>query len=71
MLKPALVGEKEAAGYIGLSVGWLRKTRMTGASRSNSNGPDFLKVANGRGVRYRIQDLDRWIEENIQEGTAS
>ncbi len=43
----------EAADYIGKSVSWLNKSRMTGG------GPTYLKL--GGAVRYLQSDLDAWL----------
>ena len=47
------VNERDAAIYIGMSVAFLRKSRMEG------HGPAFLRIA--RSIRYRIPDLDEWL----------
>lgn len=59
--------EKEAAEYLGMSVNFLRRTRMKARTRLKAQGPDFFKVPGGRAVRYRLEDLQRWLEENIQK----
>lgn len=44
---------KAAADYIGKSVSWLTKSRMSGA------GPVYMKV--GGGVLYSVTDLDSYL----------
>lgn len=44
----------EAAAYVGLSKPTLERFRVTG------EGPHFVKL--GGAVRYRKEDLDKWIE---------
>jgi Helix-turn-helix domain len=57
-----LVDETEAATYLGdLPVRTLRQWRYVG------RGPRYVKVE--RHVRYRISDLDRWLDANtVQPG---
>lgn len=53
-ITPALVSSPDAARYLGLQEGSLRQMRMRG------EGPRYYKI--GRAVRYRISDLDKWID---------
>ena len=53
---------REAALYLGLAVSTLNKWRCHGG------GPQFLKL--GRAVRYRKDDLDRFIETRMFGSTA-
>ncbi|SRR6266542_3080477 len=53
----------EAAVYIGMSDSWLRQTRMAG----RTDGPAFVR-AGARSVRYRLADLDRWLERRLCAG---
>jgi excisionase family DNA binding protein len=46
--------EREAAAYLAMSSHTLR------AWRARGGGPAFHKL--GRSVRYRVADLDRWLE---------
>lgn len=62
---PAVLDEKGAATYIGMSPGFLRRARMTGRTKSGSTGPDFVRVPGGKAVRYRVVDLDAWLEANL------
>lgn len=59
-----IINEKDAARYIGMSVSFLRQSRMTGKLKKRTPGPPFAKY--GRAVRYRIQDLDDWITQHLQ-----
>lgn len=53
------VDEKVAAKYIGMSVPFLRQSRMEDALETRTPGPPYLKV--GRAVRYLLEDLDAWL----------
>ena len=53
---------REAAQYLGLAVSTLNKWRCHGG------GPEFLKL--GRAVRYRRDDLDRFLEARMFCSTA-
>ncbi len=37
--------------------------------RRNGVGPDFIRV--GRLIRYRREDVDRWLQEQTQRQTPS
>ena len=52
----------QAAFYIGLSRRTLEKMRLTG------DGPRFRK--HGRYVRYHINDLDAWSEDERRSSTS-
>src|SRR3954452_23814937 len=60
---PELLRSSEAAFYIDMSDSWLRQTRMMG----RTDGPPFLRQ--GRAIRYRRCDLDRWLECRLCGGT--
>ena len=47
----------DAARYIGFSVWWLK------VQRRRRRGPAFLRI--GRTIRYRVSDLDAWLESNV------
>ncbi|AHK80055.1 hypothetical protein M911_13840 [Ectothiorhodospira haloalkaliphila] len=54
-----VLNPKEAATYV-------RSTERTLACwRSLGRGPKFVKV--GRFVRYRVTDLDDWLEEHTRQ----
>jgi predicted DNA-binding transcriptional regulator AlpA len=52
-----------ASRYTGLSQSTLEKRRLYGG------GPPFLKL--GRLVRYRISDLDRWLDSQLMATTSA
>ena len=54
------LSEKEAAQYLSMSRSFLRQGRMNGDREGRTPTPPYLKI--GRSVRYRIADLDRWLE---------
>lgn len=54
------LGTDEAAAYISKSASWLHKTRM------NGSGPVYLKI--GGAVRYRVKDLDAWLDKTARVG---
>jgi predicted DNA-binding transcriptional regulator AlpA len=51
--------EAAAAEYIGMSVGYLRLSRMRGTTKCTS-APPFVRI--GKSVRYLPRDLDDWLE---------
>jgi hypothetical protein len=62
-LPPAnMVPEKEAAHYIGMSVPFLRKSRMEGRRKNRTPGPPYSRL--GRSIRYSLRDLDAWLLEH-------
>ena len=61
-MKSPVMNEREAARYIDLSVSFLRQSRMNGDRRSRTPGPPFVRI--GRSIRYRVEDLDRWLLEH-------
>lgn len=63
-----LLKDQEAAKYLGLSVSTLRQWRLNPGRTGFENPPPFIKL--GHAVRYRKEDLDRWIEQNTHGGAA-
>lgn len=61
MNKHAL-NDQEAATYIGMSVSFLRQSRLNGDRRTYTRGPSYIRI--GRAVRYLVPDLDKWLEMN-------
>src|SRR4051794_29361666 len=59
---PEMLRSAEAALYIDMSDSWLRQSRMAG----RTDGPPFLRQ--GRAIRYRRCDLDRWLERRLCGG---
>lgn len=53
-----LLTTKEAAGRVCLSARTLERLRAAG------EGPNFLKI--GRWVRYRVEDLEEWLESRAR-----
>jgi excisionase family DNA binding protein len=53
----------DAAAYLGLSVSYLNKMRISGG------GPVFLKLS--RAVRYRQEDLDAWTASRRYNSTSA
>jgi hypothetical protein len=57
-VRRAVVNETTAAAYCGISRQLLRNSRWRGYG-----GPAYLKI--GAAVRYRVADLDRWLESRL------
>jgi len=57
-----LVDEQEAARMLGYTVGTLRNWRFKG------RGPRFVRIS-PKSIRYRIQDLEAWIEFRLVQST--
>lgn len=58
----SLITDKQAALYLSISENWLRQARMD-CNRERVLGPPFIRI--GRAVRYRISDLDSWLENRL------
>jgi predicted DNA-binding transcriptional regulator AlpA len=56
------VDTEEAARHLGLAVSTLEKMRVYG------DGPAYVKL--GRSVRYRICDLEAYLEKRVVESTS-
>ncbi len=50
----------EAANYTGTSVSYLARCRSEGNREGKKPGPIYSKV--GRIIRYKVEDLDKWLE---------
>jgi len=61
-----LLRDDEAAAYIDMSASWLRKSRMEGARLNQIPPPPHLKI--NRAIRYRVTDLDAWLEARKVQG---
>jgi len=59
----SVMNVEQAADYLGLAVSTLNKWRCYG------DGPVFLKL--GRSVRYRVQDLNSFIDQSEHASTSS
>jgi hypothetical protein len=55
--------EEAAAEYIGMSVSYLRLSRMRGATKC-TDAPPFIRI--GKAIRYLPRDLDAWLESRRQ-----
>lgn len=54
-----LLGEKQAAKFLGVSISYLRKSRCEGVRKGKTPAPPFVRV-DGR-VFYRRVDLNIWL----------
>lgn len=52
----------EASDRLGIAVGTLRNMRSRGG------GPPYVRV--GRRIRYRLVDLDRWLDQRTRMNTS-
>ena len=55
--------EAEAAAYLRVSRSFLRQGRMNGRRAGHAPPPPYVKA--GRMVRYRVSDLDFWLEHQL------
>lgn len=55
--------ERQAAKYLGVSPGTLRLWR------AQNRSPRFFRA--GKLVRFRVRDLDEWIEQRLSDSPAS
>ncbi len=53
----------EAAAYL-TDKGYSIKPASLNVARAKGRGPSFIRI--GRGVRYRIEDLDRFLERKTK-----
>jgi len=58
--------DRDAARYIGMSVSFLKQSRMNGDRENRTPGPPFVKLGR-RAVRYLKEDLDAWLEQHRQK----
>ena len=56
--KPSYMTTREVAAFLGLSAGTLC------VWRSQGKGPNYYKVGNA--VRYKIDDVEAWKNENVK-----
>ena len=65
--QPGILDVREAAHYLRCSKALLDKLRCTGG------GPPFSKLGRHRNasVRYRLEDLDAWLERNRHRSTSN
>jgi hypothetical protein len=64
-ITPQVLKDYDAARYIGMSPAFLRQSRMHGDRASRTPGPPYVRV--GRAILYRLIDLDRWLESNLNK----
>ncbi len=62
MNKDPLLTPHDAAQFLALSRSWLAKLRLTG------DGPPYVKL--GRQVRYRLSDLEAWLQGQVRRSTS-
>ena len=62
--QPVLMNQKQAAAYLGTTVGTLNVLRQKGKC-------SFPFLRWGRSIRYRKEDLDQWIQDNLINKTNS
>ena len=58
-----LLNTSEAAKYLGISKAFLERDRWAGAK------VQFIKIG-ARAVRYRLKDLDTYIQSRIRHSTT-
>lgn len=57
---PATFNTTEAATYLGISPSKLSRLRHSGRS------PPYIRISTS--IRYRREDLDRWLEQQMVKG---
>ena len=60
-----MVPETVAAPIIGMSVQFLRQSRMDGVRANRTPGPPYHKL--GRSIRYKISDVTSWLNQHRVE----
>jgi hypothetical protein len=58
-----LLDQNQAADFLRLSPRTLEAKRLSG------NGPKFVRIS-ARAIRYRIEDLQRFVEERVVHSTS-
>lgn len=61
VIVPRLMSQRDLAAYLGKSTAWCERARWAG------EGPRFIKL--GRHVRYKVEDVLAYIEENARTST--
>lgn len=68
-VQPAVLGEREAAGYLARSPSWLRKRRLEDLDRrrrgGEPTGPMWIVVESS--IAYRVADLEAWLAKTAIE----
>ena len=62
-IAPALLTEAEAAIYLGVSRSLLRQQRCEGEREGRAPLVPYVRF--GRAIRYRVVDLDHYIEKHL------
>lgn len=62
-MSKALLTTTEAAEFLGVSKAFLERDRWAGAR------VQFIKIGS-RAVRYRLSDLEKYIEQQIRHSTS-
>lgn len=62
-MQHALLNTKQAADYLGVSASFLEKDRWAG-----SRVP-FIRVGS-RSIRYRFEDLQKFVESRLKHSTS-
>ena len=62
-MQTTLLNTREAARYLGLSKAFLERDRWAGAK------VPFIKIST-RAVRYRVEDLDQYIQSRVRKSTS-
>lgn len=62
-MQTQLLNTTQAANFLGLSKAFLERDRWAGAK------VPFIKISE-RAVRYRLQDLENYIESRIRKSTS-
>lgn len=60
-----LLDTAEAAAYVRLAASTLEKRRVTGL-----NSPPYIQTVARGAVRYRISDLDAWLDARTYHNTS-
>ena len=59
--------ERQAADYLGYRPATLRQSRWSG-KLAGAPAPPAIRL--GRSIRYRVEDLDAWLEQHAEEVSA-
>jgi excisionase family DNA binding protein len=58
-----LLGPQELADWLGVPLGTVYRWR------TNGDGPPGLRV--GKHLRYRVQDVERWLEAQVERAVET
>ncbi len=62
-MTPKVLNEKQASEYLNFTQRALQSWRLKG------DGPLFIRIS-ARAIRYRIEDLDAWLEDRLAKSTS-